>query len=387
VTQPAARGAVRRLVFNMRDERPAWAPPAQVVPQLRAALGADWELIEVDAPASGRGDGGGVHAAAIEAAAAAVRGAEVYFGLGLPHAILAVALEPPSHLRWVHSGSAGVASLLHPELVESDVVLTNSAGIYAEPMAETVLGMILHFARGLDLAMRAQQRREWGASHFDAGDSGVREIAGATLGIIGYGGIGRAVAQRAHALGMRVLAMRAGRTPDAAMRADDSGTGDDSDGAVDTGTADTAVVTSAADVVVITGGDALERVLRASDFLVVAVPSTPRTRGMIGARELALLPTGAVLINVARGDVVDEHALAEALAARRLRGAGLDVFTAEPLPAESPLWQLDNVLITPHVSAVSPRYWERQLALLLDNLRRYQAGEPLRNVVDKRAGY
>jgi phosphoglycerate dehydrogenase-like enzyme len=343
---------MRRAVFNMRDERPVWAPPAWVTQRLRAALAADWELVEVTDPVSGRGDGGGVTAQAL----AAVRGAEVYFGLGLPRDLLYAALEPPARLRWVHTGSAGVASLLHPELAEHEITLTNSAGIYGPPIAETVLGMILHFLRGLDYAVHAQRRREWGAAVFERSDGGVREIDGATLGIVGYGGVGREVARRAAALGMRVLATRRHARPDHVA-------------------------------LMLIGDDALDRVLAESDVVVLALPSTAATRGMIGARELALMRDGAVLVNVARGDIVDHAALIEALRSHRLRGAALDVFPLEPLPPDSPLWSLDNVLITPHVSGTTTRFWEREAALMLDNLQRYLAGEPLRNVVDPRAGY
>ncbi|HUF51880.1 MAG TPA: D-2-hydroxyacid dehydrogenase [Longimicrobiales bacterium] len=343
---------MRRVVFNMRDERPVWAPPPWVADRLRAALPADCELIEVDAPVTGRGDGGGVSAEAI----AAVRGAEVYLGLGLPRELLHAALEPPALLRWVHSGAAGVASALHPELIDGDVVLTNSAGIHAAPMAETVIGMMLHFARGLDHAVRAQAETQWDTAIFEQRDSGVREVDGATLGIIGYGGIGRGVARRARALGMRVIATRRSDRP------------------VD-------------DAEILTGSNAVDRLLAQSDVVVLCVPSTPATRGMIGARELGLLRDDAILINVARGDVIDETALIDTLSAGRLRGAALDVFATEPLPQESALWRLPNVLITPHVSATSPRFWEREAELVLDNLRRYLAGEALRNVVDTAAGY
>jgi phosphoglycerate dehydrogenase-like enzyme len=344
---------MRRAVLNMRDERAVWTPPAWVASRLRDALpAADWELIDVEAPVSGRGDGGGLSAEAVNA----VRGAEIYFGLGLPRALLQTALTPPARLRWVHTGTAGVASLLHPELREHDVTLTNSAGTHGPAMAETVIGMMLHFVRGLDHAVRAQQRREWSAHIYERADSGVREIAGATIGIIGYGGIGREVAKRAAALGMRVLAMRRHASPDVVAE-------------------------------IVTGNNALAQLLSASDVVVLTVPSTNETRGMIGPRELALMRTDAVLINVSRGDVIDERAMTDALRSGRLRGAALDVFTAEPLPPESPLWQMENVLITPHVSATTPRFWERETELILDNLQRYLAGTPLRNIVSASDGY
>lgn len=347
-----APAAPRRVVLNMRDDRPVWAPPADLADTLRAELPAGWELVEVQALVSGRGDGGGVS----DEAMAAVRGAEVYLGLGLPRPLLQAALKPPARLRWVHTGAAGVASLLHPELVEHDVVLTNSAGIHAEPMAESVLAMLLHFARGLDHAVSAQRRREWGAAAFEDPGSGVFELAGATLGIIGYGGIGRAVARRARALGMNVLAVR--RRP-----------GDDPDATI------------------LHGDAALDRLLAGSDVVVLTVPSTSETRGLLDAARMARMRPGAILVNVARGDVVDEAALVDALRSGRLRGAGLDVFVEEPLPTSSPLWEMPNVLIAPHVSGTSNRFWERQAELIRENLRRYAAGQPLCNVVDVRAGY
>jgi len=343
---------MRRLVFNMRDERPVWAPPPSVVPAIRAALPADWELVEVTTPVSGRGDGSGISDDALRA----VRGAEVYFTLGLPRPLLQAALEPPASLRWVHSGAAGVASLLHPELARHDVMLTNSAGIHAPAMAETVLGMMLHFFRGLDHAVRAQQRGEWRAEPFEQLDSGIRELDGATLGIIGFGGIGRELARRARALGMHVVATRRRNIP-------------------------------SEDATILTGSDALDTLLRESDVVAVTVPSTGETRGMIGAAQLAQMKRDALLVNVGRGDVVQDDALITALSDGRVRGAALDVFAEEPLPPSSPLWQMPNVLIMPHVSATSPRYWERELDLMLHNLDAYIRGTPLRNRVDYAAGY
>jgi phosphoglycerate dehydrogenase-like enzyme len=344
---------MRRVVFNMQDERPVWTPPAWVKERLRAALPAECELVEVSAPVSGRGDGGGISAEAL----AAMEGAEIYFGLGLPRELLLAGLAPPQRLRWIHSGAAGVASLLHPELLQHGVVLTNSAGVHGPAMAETALGMILHFARGLDHAVAAQHRGEWDTAAFERVDCGVREIDGATLGIVGYGGIGRELAKRARALGMRVIAAR--RTADPG----DSG------------------------AEVLYGPDSLATLLRESDFVVLAVPSTPATRGMISEAQLSLMRRDAVLINIARGDVVDEGALLAALQGGRLRGAALDVFATEPLPPDSPLWSRPNVLITPHVSATTPRYWQREAELMLDNVGRYFQGQPLRNVVDVAAGY
>ncbi len=343
----------RRLVLDLRDRRPLWAIPGWAVEEVRAALPAGWEVVEVRAEADGRGDGG----APSDEALAAVRGAEVYAGFGVPRALfLAATAGEGARLRWAHSAAAGVGAALYPEMRASDVVLTNSAGIHAEPMAETAMGMLLHFARGLDLAVRAQAARHWDKEPFERLSSPVREVAGTTLGILGLGGIGRAVARRGAALGMRVVATR--------RRAGD-----------------------VEGVDVLSGRGALDRLLAASDHLVVAAPLTDETRGMLGARELALLPDGAVLVNLSRGGVVDEEALVAALRDGRLRGAGLDVFATEPLPPESPLWDLPNTLLTPHVSGTSRQFWRRQVDLLVANLRRHLSGDPLLNTVDKSAGY
>lgn len=356
----------------MQDERPAWAPPRWLGERLRAALPDGWELVEVRAPVSGRGDGGGVSPEAVHA----IRGAEVFFGMGLPRELLLSALETPGSLRWVHTGAAGVASLLHPELRSHAIVLTNSAGIHGAPMAETALAMILHFARGLDYAAAAAHRAEWHTAPFERTDSGIGEIAGATAGIVGYGGIGREIAWRAAALGMTVIATRRTAGPVPGSRAHSPSGPEAGDGSGSRG-----------GVAVLRGEGALQALLRRSDFVILTVPATRETRGLIGAGELALMKPGAVLVNLARGSIVDEAALVEALRARKIRGAGLDVFAKEPLPPESPLWQMDNVLVTPHVSATTPRYWDRQAELMLDNLGRYFRGEPLRNQVDPDAGY
>ncbi|HEU0300390.1 MAG TPA: D-2-hydroxyacid dehydrogenase [Longimicrobium sp.] len=347
----------RRLVLNLHEPRPSFSIPGWAVGEIRAALPEGWALTVVEEPVDGTGDGGGDSPGA-RAAIAAVRGAEAYVGFGVPEALFEAATAPPDgRLRWAHTASAGVGGLLYDAMRESDVVLTNSAGIYAEPMAETVIAMLLHFSRGFDFAVRAQAERRWNKAPFDAADSPVRELAECTIGIVGLGGIGRAVARRARALGMTVVATR--------RRGTEGPQG----------------------VEVLSGPDALDRILPRSDYLVVSVPQTAETRAMIGARELGMLPEGAVVVNVARGGIVDEDALTGALRGGRLRGAGLDVFAREPLPASSPLWGLPNVLVTPHVSGASHRFWRRQTDLILRNLRRYAAGESLLNTVDKQAGY
>lgn len=341
-----------RLVLNLDDVRPVWSMPEWAPREIRAALPAGWEVVELRGAADGRGDGGGP----VPEALAAVRGAEVYMGFGFPEPLLAAAREGGDALRWVHSAAAGVGGSLYPAMRESEVILTNSAGIHAPPMAETVLGMILHFARGLDFAVAAQRERRWGKPAFEGADTPVREVAGTTLGLVGFGGIGREVARRARALGMEVLALRRSGAP-------------------------------AEGVEVLTGEAGLEELLRRSDHVVLALPETRDTRGLMDAGRLAAMKEGAVLVNVARGGVLDEEALAGALRSGRLRGAALDVFRKEPLPSDSPLWEIPNVLITPHVSATSRGFWRREIDLVVENLRRYLAGERLRNEVDKLAGY
>lgn len=344
----------RRLVVNLRDERPVWAMPDWALEEIRAALPDGWETVAVEAPTHGRGDGGAPN----EEALAVVPGAEIYMGHGFPLPLFQAAhAGGRSTLRWVHSGAAGVGSSLYPEMRDSDVVLTNSAGIYAEPMAETVIAMILHFARGLHLAVRGQAARRWDADRFEGADSPLREVAGSTVGIVGFGGIGRAVARRALALGARVIALKrtlAEAPPGVDLRV---------------------------------GEDALPELLRESDYLVLSLPGTAATRGLLGPERLDLMKDGAVLVNVGRGGVVDEAALAERLRDGRLGGAALDVFDQEPLPTDSPLWDLPNALLTPHVSGVSRAYWRRETDLIVENIARYTSGQPLLNVVDKQSGY
>jgi phosphoglycerate dehydrogenase-like enzyme len=236
-------------------------------------------------------------------------------------------------------------------------VVTNSAGIYAPAIAETVIGMVLYFARGLDFAVRAQAQSRWDPTPFETRVGDVTEMEGATIGIIGFGGIGQALGRKASALGMDVLAFRRSARP------------------------------APEGIELLTGKEGLEKLLERSDYIVVTVPSTAATRGLLDRASLSLLRQGAVLINVARGDVVDETALIECLEQGKLRGAGLDVFATEPLPASSPLWTLPNVLITPHVSGTTPRFWLREVELIRDNIARYLAGRALRNVVDKTRGY
>jgi phosphoglycerate dehydrogenase-like enzyme len=267
-----------------------------------------------------------------------------------PHDLLARA----PRLRWLQEWGAGVDWLLqHPAAVELPFTLTNASGVHAIPISEQILAYLLAFARRLPAAVRAQERRVWKAP----ARAEVFELAGKTMVLIGIGAIGARTATVAHSLGMRVLGIR--RNP----------AGDAPDGAT------------------IYGPEALHELLPQADFVVLTVPLSRATQGMIGERELRVMQPSSYLVNIGRGGIIEEQALVRALREGWIAGAALDVFEQEPLPETSPLWEMDNVIITAHYAGLTPAYDERALAILLDNLRRYREGQPLRNVVDKAAGY
>ena len=299
-------------------------------------------------------DGDGPPGGSAEALAL-MGGAEAYFGFG----ITADLVRAAPRLRWVHSAAAGVGNVLQSGIADRDVLLTNSAGIHGAPIAEFIVAGILHFLRGLDVAIAQQQRGEWSKAFFVADDSPLREISTCRIVLVGTGGLGGEAARRLSALGATCVGIR--RRPEL--------------GAPE-GFAE------------VHGMDALDVQLRRADVLVLAAPLTADTSELMTRARLELLPKGAIVVNVARGALLDEEAVADLLAEGRLRGAVLDVFRAEPLATTSRLWQLPGALVVPHVSPVSPgRFWPRQLDLFLDNWRRYISGEPLRNLVDKQAGY
>jgi phosphoglycerate dehydrogenase-like enzyme len=339
-----------RLVLDLRATRPVWRVTPQVVTQLRSALPAAWEVVEVQAPATSDGDGGSGSPEAV----AAARGAEIYLGFGVPTGVVTAGAGT---LRWVHSCTAGVGASL-AALRGSGIHFTNSAGVHAEPIADWVLASIAYFARGLDHTVRAQAERRWIQGEFGDRTIRVRELATLRVGIVGLGGIGSAVARRALALGMRVAGIR--------RRPERGGPGG---------------------VAWVGGGADLGRLAAESDVLVIAAPRTAETDHAVGRVVLGRLPAGAVVVNVSRGALLDVEALLERLDGGALRGAALDVFATEPLAPEHPLWAHPRVLVSPHVSPVTDRFWEREAALMLDNIRRYLAGAPLANLVDLDAGY
>ena len=343
---------MRRLVVDLQSASPTMSLPATAAERLRGQTPEGWEVVFVSAPTDSRGDG---TATVSPETRQAVATAEAYFGYGVPAALVRAA----PRLRWAHSASAGVGGAITPELVAAGVQLTNSAGVYGVPMAESVLAGVLHFLRGFDLAVRQQAERLWSQDGFHAPAFRLREVAELRVLVIGTGGVGQAVARRLSALGAHCTGVR--RRPELGVP----------DG-----------------FATVTGPDGVDAALSQADAVVLAAPLTASSQQLLDARRLALLPRDAIVVNVARGGLLDEVALLSALDAGRLRGAYLDVFPEEPLPAGSPLWSNRRVLISPHVSGLSPAgYWGRALALFEDNWQRYVAGAALRNVVDLAAGY
>lgn len=325
--------------------------PAETVQAIRAAFGGEWDVVRVGALAVSDGDG----AQASQEAVAAARGAEVYFGWGVP---VEVARAARHELRWAHSASAGVGASLSPVFLETGAVLTNSRGIQAEPMADWAIAAIGFCIRGFHAAVAAQRREEWAKDAFTDGRVAVREFSQTQVGLVGLGGIGRAVARRCGALGMTVRAVR--RRPEGRKPAGVSWVGPP---------------------------DAVVDLARQSNVLVVTAPHTPETEGLIDDRVLQALPAGAFVINLARGALIDEDALQHRLNDGHLAGCVLDVFTTEPLPPGHSFWEHPKVLVMPHVSSVSDRFWERETALILENIERYRAGRRLKHVVEPKLGY
>jgi phosphoglycerate dehydrogenase-like enzyme len=284
---------------------------------------------------------------------AALADAEVFAGFHLPPEHFAAA----KRLRWVHSASAGIEANLFPELVASDVVLTNSAGLHAVSIPEHVLAQMLVLARNFHEALRLQARAEWNRFGVISFGPTIQELFGANLAILGAGAIGRNLAQRANALGMHVRVMRHDATrPVAGAEA-------------------------------VLPPTALHDLLAWADWVVCALPLTAETRGILGAAALRAMRSSAFLINIGRGEHVDDDALVEALRSGAIAGAALDAFRHEPLPADHPFWSLPNLVLTPHISGYTPGYFTKMLAIFEDNLDRFTHGRPLRNVVDKQLGY
>lgn len=289
---------------------------------------------------------------------------EIFYGF-MPPRDLSVA----PRLKWVQLHSAGINHLTNHPILQNDIKITTSSGIHAVPIGEFAIALMLALARRVPRLVRMQDSGEWPQHRWRLFLG--TELRGKTLGVVGYGSIGREVARIArHGFAMRVFALtRSGEKRDRGYV--EPGVGDPEGALPDAWFR----------------RDQLLDLLAQSDFVLIATPLTEETRHLIGERELRAMKPTAFIVNIARGGILDEVALVRALKENGIAGAGLDVFEEEPLPADSELWKLENVLLAPHVSAATPHYDDRAVQLFCENLRRYLRGEELLNLVDKEKGY
>jgi len=328
----------RKLVLYLPHRQPVWRLPEGYVEAIRRRAGKSFEIeIPMDEEAFLRG----------------LPGAEILFAWGLARRHI----DKAGPLRWLHTPLAGVDRVLNPELVRSPIRVTSSRGVNSIAVVEHTLGLILALSRGIADGVRAQGEKRWAQPELFGRQPPLDELHGKLLGILGLGDIGRELAVRARALGMRVwgVVRTARHAPDWVDR-----------------------------LLVAGKEDAL---LRESDVVVLALPLTKATHGLIGERQLRHMKHSALLVNIGRGELVQESALVRALREGWIAGAGLDVFATEPLAPRSPLWSLPQVVMTPHIAGTHPKYMARSADLSVQNLKRYLAGKPLINEVDKQAGY
>jgi len=252
-------------------------------------------------------------------------------------------------LKWVHALSAGVEKLIFPEIKSANTPLTNSKGIHGIPVSEHVLAMMLAFTRGLNFFIRQQTQKQWKRVT-------VEEIYGKTIGIVGLGSIGREIAKKAKGMGMQVVASKQTMTSELFLDK-------------------------------LYAPDQLHELLAISDFVVIALPLVEETKHLFTIKEFAAMKPSAYFINIARDAVIKHDDLVTALQQGLIKGAGLDVFDHEPLPETSPLWDMQNVIITPHLAALSPHYLDRAIKLFADNLSRFIQHKELLNLIDKDKGY
>ncbi|MGE5812874.1 MAG: D-2-hydroxyacid dehydrogenase [Acidobacteriota bacterium] len=326
-----------RILISIYSDIPTWNIPDAHVEQLRREFPRH-EFVQAKNP---------------DETLARIRDAEVAFS----SQIYDDALGASTGLKWIHSPAAGIGSMLSPTMIASPVVLTNSRGNHAEAIAEHVVGVVLALYRKLPEAFRHQVAHRWAHEEMTSGEP-FRLIRGSVFGIVGSGGIGSTIARLASALGASVEGIR--RRPELGVPEGMSA--------------------------VFAPGQLRGR-LPAWDVIVLATPLTAETRGLVGRDELRLMKRDAILVNIGRGKLVKEADLVEALRERTIAAAALDVAEHEPLDPASQLWDLPNALITPHVAGLRPDHWDLALNLFADNLRRFDAGQPLLNVVDKSAGY
>lgn len=331
----------RTILIGIYSRFPAWNIPAENVAALRNEFPQHTFL----------------HARNTDEAFGMIASADIVFTAYMRQNVLDAAQK----LQWLHSSAAGLEGVLVPSIIDSPVVVTNSRGLSADTIAEHVVAVVFALFRKLPAALHAQRAREWSQTALVA-DTPPRLVSGSRVLIAGLGGIGLATAKRFAALSAHVDAVR--RRP---------------------------TLPRPPYIERVAASEQIRELLPSADVVVLAAPGTRTTRHLIGPGELAAMRPGSILVNVSRGTLVDESALVAALTSspetRTIRAAALDVFEHEPLPADSPLWNLSNVLITPHVAGFRPDHWEAVCRLFADNLHRFDSGQPLQNVVDKREGY
>jgi D-2-hydroxyacid dehydrogenase (NADP+) len=314
-----------------------WRPPASMAEAVRER----WPAMRV------------VHLPNYDRLEAELPDTQIFVG----YSIRAHQLSWARQLKWIHSTAAGVAQLTYPALSESGILVTNASGVHSIPIAEHVMGMLISLARRFPDALRHQQEHRWAQQEIWDSKPRPGELHDSVLLLIGLGAVGKEIAKRAQAFGMEIHAVTL------------------------SGRGDTSLATR------IYPATELEAALGQADYIVVAAPETPATHNLLGPRQFAAMKRTAFVVNVARGSLIDEAALAAALEQRKIAGAALDVAAEEPLPPASPLWRLDNILITPHLAAASEHLWKRQTDLLLKNLELWFAGRDLINRVDFSRGY
>jgi phosphoglycerate dehydrogenase-like enzyme len=324
-----------RIVVAIHDP-PVWTVPPSEVERIARTLAGD-DVVDVrDKPARLR-----------EFATA-----DVLFATKLSADEYAIARR----VRWIHSSAVGVGALMTPGLVASDVIVSNSRGIHSDAIAEHAIALLLALRRRIHTAVVRQVERAW--AQVELSLPSLEPLAGARLLVVGLGTIGEKIARHAAGLGMRVTGVRKRPSLPVPFGVDR-----------------------------ILGADQLSEGLREADAIILALPRTEETRALIGRRELEQMKPTALVVNIARGRLVDEEALAEALEAGRIAGAGLDAFHHEPLPPDHRFWRLPNLLITPHTAAFTGDYWTPVVDLFLENLARFRRGDPVLNLVDKSLGY
>lgn len=334
------RPADTKLVICVWHPFAIWNPP----PELAARIRDRWPEMRV------------VHLPTYDGLQRELSDTDILVGYSLRPAQFAACRK----LKWIHATAAAVGQLMFPELRASGIEVTNASGVHRVPMAEHILGVLVALARRFPDCVRYQQRAHWGQQEWWEAvlpAQRPRELRGQIVLFIGFGAIGCEVARIVQPLGIRIWAVTRSGNAEANLAER------------------------------VFPASELHEALPNPDFVVLAAPETPETKQMMGAREFALMKNSAYFVNVARGALVDEPALIRALERKQIAGAALDVTTEEPLAPESPLWKLDNVFITPHVSAVSEHLWERQTELLMENLERWFGGRELINRVDLARGY